>query len=44
MERQKYPRTYHLPFSLGLQSDDKVIDSLDFIRDKEVVVSLKTGW
>ena len=41
MERQKYPRTYHLPFSLGLQSDDKVIDSLDFIRDKEVVVSLK---
>lgn len=24
MERYKYPRTPHLPFSLGMTSDDKV--------------------
>lgn len=41
MERKKYPRTYHLPFSLGLQSDDKKIETLDFFKDQEVVVSLK---
>lgn len=41
MHRKKYPRTYHLPFSLGLQSDDKKIETLDFFKDKEVVVTMK---
>lgn len=41
MERQKYPRTYHLPFSPGLQSDDKVIGSLNRFEGKEVVALLK---
>lgn len=39
--RQKYPRTYHLPFSLGIQSDDKKINSLDEFKNQEVVVLLK---
>lgn len=41
MERIKYPRTFHLPFSPGLQSDDKVIDSLNFLDGEEVVALLK---
>jgi hypothetical protein len=40
-ERIKYPRTYHLPFSEALQSDDKLIDSLDEIGGREVVALLK---
>jgi RNA ligase len=40
-EKQKYPRTYHLDFSPGLHSDDKVIDSLANFIGKEVVVSEK---
>jgi hypothetical protein len=39
--RHKYGRTYHLPFSLGVQSDDKVIKSLDNFLGKEIVVTLK---
>ncbi len=34
---KKYPRTYHLPFSLGVSSDDKV-GTTDFLIGKEVVV------
>lgn len=41
MERQKYPRTYHLPFSQGVQSDDKVIGSLEKLEGREVVALLK---
>jgi hypothetical protein len=37
----KYPRTYHLPFSLGIINDDKVLDSMDFFKNKEVVVTEK---
>lgn len=41
MDRKKYPRTYHLPFSPGLQSDDKVIQSTSQFEGEEVVVLLK---
>lgn len=40
-ERNKYPRTYHLSFSKALQSDDKLIDSLDAFQGQEVVVTVK---
>lgn len=39
--KKKYPRTYHLSFSEALQSDDKLIESLDGFMGKEVSVSLK---
>lgn len=37
----KYPRTMHLPWSPGLQNDDRVIESLDSFRGEQVVVSEK---
>jgi hypothetical protein len=37
----KYPRTYHLPFSEGRGSDDKVIATLDYLRGREVIVTEK---
>lgn len=37
----KYPRTMHLPWSPGLQSDDKVIRTLDGFVGKRVVVTEK---
>lgn len=37
----KYPRTYHLPWSLGFTSDDKVLRSTDHFLEKEVVVTVK---
>lgn len=40
-QRIKYPRTYHLPFSKGLQSDDKLIENLDYLYGKEVIASIK---
>lgn len=39
--RIKYPRTYHLPFSAGLQADDKKIKSLHALEGQEIVVNLK---
>lgn len=39
--RAKYPRTFHLPWSPGLSNDDKLILSLDTLRDNEVVVTEK---
>jgi len=41
MKRYKYPRTFHLPFSLGLSNDDKLIVSLDVLKANEVVVTEK---
>jgi hypothetical protein len=41
MSRHKYPRTYHLPFSPGATSDDKVLSSLAPWHGQEVVVTLK---
>lgn len=37
----KYPRTFHLPWSLGLSDDDKVIKSLDPFLGQRVIVSEK---
>lgn len=37
----KYPRTYHLPFSEGVGSDDKIQYDLSFFDGKEVVVTEK---
>lgn len=37
----KYPKTMHLPWSPGLQNDDRVIESLDSLRGRRVVVTEK---
>jgi hypothetical protein len=37
----KYPRTMHLPWSPGLSSDDKVIDTLDAFEGRHVVATVK---
>lgn len=37
----KYPRTYHLPWSLGVTSDDKVLKDLSNFEGKLVVVTEK---
>lgn len=37
----KYPRTFHLPWSPGRSSDDKVLKSTDHFTGQEVVVTEK---
>jgi hypothetical protein len=37
----KYPRTYHLPWSPGVNDDDKVISDINIFRDHEVVITEK---
>lgn len=37
----KYPRTPHLPWSQGATDDDKVLSSLDFLMDRELVTTEK---
>lgn len=39
--KYKYPRTFHLPWSLGYASDDKVLKSTQLFENKNVVVSEK---
>jgi TatA/E family protein of Tat protein translocase len=39
--RVKYPRTYHLPWSPGRTSDDRVLPSLDGFIGEDVVVTAK---
>ena len=39
--KYKYPRTYHLPFSEGLQNDDRMIETLDYFQGEEVVITEK---
>lgn len=41
MEKYKYNRTYHLPWSLGATSDDKLMTSLESFVGEEVVISEK---
>lgn len=41
MERTKYPRTYHFPFSPGMTSDDKVLKAYRGFCGQEVVVTEK---
>ena len=37
----KFSRTFHMPFSPGITSDDKVHKSLEFFEGKEVIVTEK---
>jgi RNA ligase len=37
----KYPRTYHLPWSEGIQDDDRTLESLDAFAGRRVVVTEK---
>jgi hypothetical protein len=37
----KYPRTYHLFFSKGASSDDKIADSVNSLLGKEIVITEK---
>lgn len=37
----KYPRTYHLPWSAGRSSDDKVLHNTKQFEGKEVVITVK---
>lgn len=41
VDRIKYPRTYHVPFSPGATSDDKVLASLDHFTGKDIVITEK---
>lgn len=41
MDKVKYPRTFHLPFSPGWTSDDKVLKSTRHFTGKQVVVTKK---
>ena len=36
-----YPRTSHLPFSLGIQTDDHTIKSMDAFISQDIVVTVK---
>lgn len=38
---KKYPRTYHLTFSEGCSSDDKMLDSDDYFLTDEIVITSK---
>lgn len=37
----KYPRTYHLPWSLGATDDDKMIPNVNHFLGKEIIVTEK---
>lgn len=39
--KQKYPKTFHLPWSLGATNDDKVLNSVSQFIGKRVVVTEK---
>jgi hypothetical protein len=41
MSRIKYPKTMHLPWSPGLQNDDRLIQSLDGFEGQRVVITEK---
>lgn len=37
----KYPRTYHLPYSKGCTSDDKITDSVDSLLNITIIITEK---
>lgn len=41
MNYVKYPRTFHLPSSMGVTSDDKIMKSIEVLEESEVVVTVK---
>jgi hypothetical protein len=40
-DKVKYPRTHHLPWSPGVNNDDRVLNSLSSFIDKRVIVTEK---
>jgi hypothetical protein len=40
-DRIKYPRTYHLPWSPGATSDDRIMDDLSELEGHDVIVTVK---
>ena len=41
MQRNKYGRTFHLPFSLGQTDDDKTLKDCSMFEGKNVVATVK---
>lgn len=39
--KRKYPKTWHVPFSPGCSSDDKMHTDISFFENKEIVISEK---
>lgn len=39
--RIKYPRTYHLPWSEGMNRDDRMMDDVSVLHGKEIVITEK---
>lgn len=39
--KRKYPRTWHVPFSPGCTSDDKMHTNIDFFEGKNIVITEK---
>ena len=37
----KYPRTYHLPWSLGMHDDDRMMPSIEQFKDQRVIITEK---
>ena len=37
----KYPRTYHCPWSMNLQNDDRMHTDMNFFKDKEIIGTIK---
>ena len=37
----KYPRTFHLPWSMGITKKDKVLDDAKHFRNKRVIITPK---
>lgn len=40
-DKVKYPRTHHVPWSDGLHSDDRLIDSMESFVGRRVIVTIK---
>jgi len=41
MNKFKHPRTFHVPFSKGISSDDKVLATTDHFNGEEIIVTEK---
>jgi len=41
-QKVKYPRTYHLPWSPGLQNDDKKMETTSYLEGQNIVVTEKS--
>jgi hypothetical protein len=41
MNRLKYPRTPHLPWSPGIGDDDRILDDLSSLQGEPVIITVK---